>query len=178
MLNGVTGLFNPNWFNWEGPYAILKSEHRQDFSETLVQKKKQDMEKLNNFMDRVQNGFADITLTDEQKAELAGKYDPTHMSDEAYKDFIDDLCKYGVLNEEDKPFVGYTNLIPLDLSEPEIKMIPLSVVSPSNGTDMLGWSKYYASFTTFNNDTQSYEKTRSAILYEKIYSILDQLSEM
>ena len=59
------------------------------------------------------------------------------MSDDAYKDFIDDLCKYGVLNEEDKPFVGYTNLIPLDLSEPEIKMIPLSVVSPSNSTDVL-----------------------------------------
>lgn len=177
MLNSVTSPFNTDWFNREGPCAILKSEHRQDFAEALAQKKKQDIAKLNDFMDRVQNGFADITLTEGQKAELAGKYDPANMSHDAYKEFIDDLCKYEVLNEEDKPYVGYTNLIPWDLSEPEITMVPLSVVPPSSCNDMLGWSKYYASFTTFNNDTQSFEKTRSAILYEKIYCILDQLSE-
>ena len=74
---------------------------------------------VEEFMERVRNsrtppekllynGSAERTaMTGEQVAELARKYDPTNMTQDEYRDFLDELQDMGVISEMEKVLMDY-----------------------------------------------------------------------
>ena len=68
-------------------------------------------------------------------------------------------------------------LIPLKFDIPISTWGPISRMGYDNSFEssrgnVLGWASHLAQFETFNTQTQSYEKTRTAILYGKIRDVL------
>lgn len=91
---------------------------------------------------------------------------------------MDDLCGYGVLNEADKDWISYGILTPVTFL-PELSCTgtaaaykPYDSSLLSSGGNVLDWSKYLSTFEYVNPDTGVWEKTRSAILFERIQNVL------
>ena len=103
------------------------------------------------------------------------------MSKEDYRALIDDLCKYGILTEEDKNYVGYSNVVPLDFSEPVAEISPCFQPFSTNdfsffsGGNALEWADYRSKFETYDPVTQSYRPSRRALLMDTIADVLAQI---
>ena len=119
-----------------------------------------------------------VKLTDAQLERLSASYNPKEMTRGEYQAFIDDLCEYGILDEADKDYVSYRGLIPVDFSETGCTITRRTPCAPydssfcSSGGNVLDWSKYLSTFERFNPDTNRFEQTRSAILFERIQKVL------
>ena len=99
------------------------------------------------------------------------------MTREDYQAFIDDLIEYGVLDEADKDYISYSGLVPIDFSEPTCT-ITAAPYQPyvrdfwSSGGNILDWSRYLSTYEYFNSDTNRFEPTRSAVLFDRIQQVL------
>ena len=99
------------------------------------------------------------------------------MPREDYQAFIDDLIEYGVLDEADKDYISYSGLVPIDFSEPTCTITaapyqPYSTDFWSSGGNILDWSRYLSTYEYFNSDTNRFEPTRSAVLFDRIQQVL------
>lgn len=71
-------------------------------------------------------------------------------------------------------------LVPIDFSEPactgtSAPYQPYSRDFGSSGGNVLDWSCYLSTFEYFDLDTDRFEKTRSAILFDRIQQVLAKM---
>lgn len=185
-ISGVSSWFNPDWFERKDFYLIPKEEYRTEIAEALSRKKQHDMERLSSFLEDVRKNGNGVSLTDEQWDYLSKTYDPSSMDKEDYQRLIDDLCSFGALQESDKPYLscGYgegLDLRPLDLSEPCCEISPYAPGRPmdpffSGRGNVLEWARFRASFEYFDSGSQSFQKSRSAILFGRLEEVLEQIA--
>lgn len=143
-------------------------------------KKQQDITDLNSFMENVKQNGVEV-LTDEQKEYLADNYNPSNMSQDEYQAFVNDLCKFGILEEQDKDYVSCSSLVPLDLSIPACEITKMVPGKPKFNFDdcndnVLDWAKFRSTFESFDSCNKTFQKTRSAILFGKIEDVLTQIA--
>lgn len=180
LVSGATCGINMSWFSIKGKYAVAKSESKPEISKALASKKQQDTDALHSFMDSVRKNGVKVDLSDEQRQMLSEKYNPTDMTHEDYRNLVDDLCEMGILGEGDKDYLAYSGLTRLDLSGPVCEITkgcpgkPMYDFADCNG-NVLEWSKYRASFEYFDAQTNSFQKSRSAILFGKLETVLKQI---
>ncbi len=158
-----------------------------EINKTIAMQREQDIAATEAFMKKYKKTGAKVELTEEQKDMLSADYDPEDMSYDEYMSFIDRLCEYGILDEGDKDYVAYSvagsdlELIPLKFDLPVSTWGPDSRMGYDNSFassrgNVLGWASHLAQFETFNTHTQSFEKTRTAILYGKIRDTLLEMT--
>lgn len=184
MTVGRTLRVDLNWFSavGSGPikYMALKEECVDQFRESMQAQEKELKAAFDQYSAEVRRRGTSVRLTDAQLEHLTASYDPGNMTREEYQAFVDDLCEYGVLNEEDKDYVSYGIMTPLTswsgtcsvsprLSDP---YAPYDSSFSSSGGNVLDWSKYLSTFEQYNENTGSFKRTVSAILFEKIQKVL------
>ena len=59
------------------------------------------------FTERVKSSGSTVTLTKEQKQYLEEHFNPKNMTKEEYRAFLDKLCEFGVIAQEDLYYLGY-----------------------------------------------------------------------
>ena len=182
----TSGWVDPSWFKYvdipgidpgKMTYAVLKDECRDQFRAAVQAKREEQLLAFQKFKEDARKRGTSVRLTDAQLEHLSASYDPREMTREDYRAFIDDLCEYGVLDEADKDYISYSGLVPIDFSEP----ICTGTAAPyqpydrdfgSSGGNILNWSRYLSTYEYFNPDTNRFEPTRSAILFDRIQQVL------
>ncbi len=190
MSVNSAGGFNADWFTYksidptgkvQGQYAILKPEHKVDVASFYSAMREEQLQSTRELQAEVKaNGS--VKLTDEQKAMLSEKYDPTDMSREDYVSFVDDLYEYGILEGDDRNWVqghsdGRVYVLPgatghAEISNPDMPYMPHFA---DCGGDVLSWAKYMASFEYFDELLLDLVPTKSALLFGKIEDVLSRI---
>lgn len=185
----TSGWIDSSWFNHieisgidpeKMTWAVLKDECRDRFRQAVQAKREEQKLAFQEFKEDAGRRGRSVKLTEEQLEHLSASYNPREMTREDYQAFVDDLCAYGVLDEADKDYLSYGPLTAIDFSE-EGFTITAAPYQPyrrdfgSGGGNVLDWSRYLASFEHFDPDTNRFEPTRSAILFDRIRQVLSKL---
>ena len=189
MSVNTTGIFNPSWFTYKpidptgkvrGQYAILKPEHKGDVKSLIAAQKEQHLQETRALQAEVKaNGS--VKLTDEQKAALSEKYDPTDMSRKDYVNFVDDLYEYDILEGDDRNWVqgrgdGLVMVLPGAAHTFQVSGAPYqSTHFDDCGGNVLNWAKYMSSFEYYDELLMDFAPTKSALLFGKIEDVLRQI---
>lgn len=160
-------------------YRPFKSEELREFRKAAKAKEQEERLAFQTFKAEIQKRGA-VRLTDEQLEHLTSSYDPKNMTRAEYQAFVDNLCEYGILSEGDKDYLSYGELVPAHFLSTVMctttpYYAPYTDSFSSSGGNVLEWSKYLSTFESFNPDTKSYEKTRSAILFKRIQDVFDKM---
>lgn len=186
-----TSVFQKEWFRFEGnpdlPYMIPKAEYRDLIEQVYAEKRKQAIAEHDRFMEKVKQEGTSVQLTEDQKRELRESFDPKKMSWEEYQSLINQLCEYGILEESDKKFLhcGYGGSLEMTYVDPAAPLSTASLERASGGElsfsswkgNALGWAKYLSGFQGWDEHSQSWQKTRESILFEKLRDILNAISK-
>lgn len=175
----------PNeWIDFRGAnVGYVKQGFRDQVLEAI---KKESAASFGRLAERLENGEIKASLTAEQKRYLEDHFDLKNMSWEDYQSLVDKLCEFGVLGQEDKKFlhcgVKGADMVPVDLSAMCVGRIETtSVRNPSSFAscrgDILGWMEYLSGFQSWNPDSQSWQKTTEARLFERVRDLLEQISK-
>lgn len=83
----------------------------------------------------------------------------------------------GCPGEADRDYISYSGLGPIDVSASACIVTsapcqPYTGDFGSGGGNVLDWSRYLSTFEYFDLDTDRFEKTRSAILFDRIQQVL------
>lgn len=180
------------WFRFEGnpnlPYMIPKAEYRDLIEQAYAAKRDEAVAERDRFLERVKEQGGGVQLTEEQKQELKSSYDPKNMSWAEYQDFVDKLCEFGVLEQEDKKFLhcgygGGLEMTYIDWSAPLCvgRIEPVSGAHGSSFSDWkgnaLGWAKYLSGFQGWDERSGSWQKTRESLLFERVWELLGEISK-
>lgn len=184
----TSGRFDSSWFHYvEIPgidpkkltWGALKDECRDQFRQALQSGREEQKLAFAQFKEDARQRGPFVRLTKAQREHLSASYNPREMTREDYRAFVDDLCAYGVLDEADKDYISYGDLVPIACIEPctvtEAPYQPYTSGFWSSGGDVLDWSRYLSTYEYFNPDTNRFEKTRSAILFDRIQQVLSKL---
>lgn len=185
-LGGTSGVFCSSWFNYidipgidpgRMRYAVMKDECRDQFRQAVQAKREEQKLAFEQFKADARRRGTSVKLTDEQLEHLSASYDPRKMTREEYRAFVDDLCEYGILDEADKNYISYKSLVPIDFSEPSCTVTaapyrPYTGEFWSSGGNVLDWSRHLSTYEYFNPDTNRFEPTRRAILFDRIGQVL------
>ena len=182
----TSNTITPEWFRSIGSPAILTETYRDKLDAMLAAQKQKDEDAFEELMLRIQEGGTDVNLSAADLAYLIDHYDPKNMTSEEYRSFVDDLCRLGVFDEADKEYVsssvgaGGMELTRIDLSAQGGTITPVysrynNSFASSNG-NVLDWAKYLSTVEYFDSKTQSFAKTRSAVLFEMMKNVLDQMA--
>lgn len=180
-------VFRPEWFEVRGQYGFVKTEYADLVQEALKEQQKEVTESL---ADRLKDSGATVQLTEEQKKYLSETFDPENMSKLEYQAFLDKLCEFGVLDEADKDYVGYgvkgcgLDLTPLSHVRTGASMVPArgnpmgytQFFSSSRG-NVADWAKYLSGIMGWNEETNSWQKRPEAVLFGKVYDVLNAISK-
>lgn len=187
-LGRTSGWVNSSWFNYiEIPgidsgkltYGVLKDECRGQFREAVQAKREEQRLAFQAFREDARKRGSSVRLTDAQLEHLSVSYNPREMTREDYQALVDDLCGYGVLDEADKDYISYGIMTPIYCIEPctitAASYQPYDSYFGSSGGNVLDWSKYLSTYEYFNSDTNRFESTRSAILFDRIRQVLAKM---
>ena len=173
----------PSWA--ENRNGILIQSFRGELTKAQMEQREKDIADTAAFMEEYRRTGGKFEITREQLKTLTESFDPNDMTYREYMTFIDHLCEYGILDEGDKDYVSYNALG----KDSDLVLIPLKYDIPictwgrtrstkytnsfsSSGGNILDWAGYMADAETYNTQTRSYEKTRTAVLYGKIQDVL------
>lgn len=178
----TSGVYDSNCFTLSGSgpvrWASLKSECVNRFRETVKAEEQERKAALGRYTAEVRGRGTIVRLTGGQLEHLSASYDPRNMTWEEYRAFVDDLCEYGILKEEDRNFISYKSLVPaaffstVQCASTTAPYQPYTVDFWSSGGNVLDWSRYLSTFERFNPDTRSYERSASAMLFDRIRQVL------
>lgn len=173
----------PSWA--ENRNGILIQSFRGELTKAQMEQREKDIADTAAFMEEYRRTGGKFEITREQLKTLTEAFDPNDMTYREYMTFIDHLCEYGILDEGDKDYVSYCafgkdcglELIPLKYDTPISSWGPVSRMNYTNSFsssrgNVLDWASHLAQSVTYNTQTRSYEKTRTAILYGKIQDVL------
>ena len=178
------------WFRYIDSCPVLKGEYGNEFQALMEANRSAAKEEFQAFMTRIQNKGTNVKPSGEDLAYLSSHYNPRNMTRDEYRAFVDDLCRMGVLEESDKDHVSYgmnagswelTRIDPLAPTATITSNVPpeysrFNSSFSSSGGNILDWASYLSTFEHFNTDSQSFEKTRSAILFDIMQDILNQMT--
>ncbi len=174
LVDGTSGVFKADWFAYKGQYGVAKAEYREALAAALAEAKEQSAARL-------QAAQSQPGLTKEQAAELAKKYDPQNMTREEYYKFVEELCAYGVIPAEGKSRVSGLSLTRLEdaetgaqISAPAQGVAYALQAGPNN---ILDWARYQASFEEFDPTSQTFRKSPSALLFNRMVQVLEQMMQ-
>lgn len=179
-VSSAPSALSMDWFQIKGRYAVPKTACQDEINKALAAQKQKDIARRDAFFENIKKGGADATLSAEQKQYLSETYNPTDMAQEDYQALLDDLCKFGVLTEEDKGYLSYGGLQKLDLSEPSCVITPMvpgrpmDTLSDCKG-NALEWTRFQASFESFDPASRTFGKSMSAVLFGKVRDVLEQI---
>lgn len=121
----------------------------------------------------------DGILSKEERTDLAARYNPTNMTQEEYRALVDELCELGIFDQDDKPYLSCEGMMFVHISELCIEIShytgPSYPTLESCNGNVLGWSRYKASFSRYDEATQTFSKSRTASLHCKLETVLTQL---
>lgn len=175
IVNGTSGLFKADWFAYKGQYGVVKEQYREALAAALAEAREQSAARL-------QAAQSQPGLTNEQAAELAKKYDPQNMTREEYHKFVEELCAYGVIPEAGKSRVSGLSLTRLEDAETGAQ---ISAAAPQGAAyalqagpnNILDWARYQASFEEFDQTSQTFRKSPSAVLFSRMVQVLEQMMQ-
>lgn len=178
---------DPSWFvEYTSPGTTLvtrtvKTQYLADFQKFMAAKEKQywEAEKAAPPIDECPK------LTDAQREYLSAAYKKENMTQAEYKALAKDLRDFGLLSEDD--------LLDLGFSEDILELTPLrwygcgithtSMISSKYsksfeecGGNLQEWVKHRASYLRADQETGAYFKDRRALLYTRLYNVLQQIS--
>jgi len=183
-------IFQREWLQLDGHYAFVKPDYMGLLNAALEEQRKLQDKANQQYVEDLKRAGFDVKLTEEQKKELKEDFDPENMSLPEYQSFIDKLCEYGVLKEEDKRYVGYgvkgcgLDLTPVTAVRSGGYLTRGSFYNPksytnafsSSGGSVLDWAKFLAGITTWDEKSHSWQKQPEAILFGKIRDVLEAVS--
>ena len=183
--------FQAEWFNHVGnaalPYAVPKTEYQNLFRQTAEAVQNQAKQNYADLTQRMQAGGTRVKLTEEQKEYLAENFSPDDMTYGEYRSFLDTLCRFGVLEEQDRNFLNY------GVGDSELELIPLeyafegSRITPQGAGDydssfascggrVLDWARYRAACLSWDERSGKWIQAGDALLFEKIQKVLEVIS--
>ncbi len=183
--------FQTEWFNQVGnaalPYAVPKTEYQNLFRQTAEAVQNQAKQNYADLTQRMQAGGTRVKLTEEQKEYLAENFSPDDMTYGEYRSFLDTLCRFGVLEEQDRNFLNY------GVGDSELELIPLeyafegSRITPQGAGDydssfascggrVLDWARYRAACLSWDERSGKWIQAGDALLFEKIQKVLEVIS--
>lgn len=182
ILSANTYGAQPEW-SWHDSSGSVQTMTLGYLDISFTELMKQASGHYDSFAKRVQASGTTVSLTGEQKRYLAENFDPENMAWAEYRAFIDKLCAFGVLAEEDKNHVGYSNLIPIECTKLGASISP-SRTNPMRYTgdfsssrgNVLDWTAYLAGNTVWDERTYSWQRSPEAILFGKIRGVLESIS--
>lgn len=165
------------------PTKCLNLIPSKGFEEMLAKayqtQNRQDQNPLPPISEANRQNRGDGILSKEERADLAARYNPTDMTQEEYLALVDELCELGIFDQDDKPYLSCGGMIFMHISELCMEISPYT--GPSHPTlescngNVLGWSRYKASFSRYDEATQTFSKSRTASLHCKLETVLTQL---
>ncbi len=183
-----TSALKLDWFDRKGVYLVPKSGYMSMIIDAIRSKKTQGIESDLSIPESESKQESTVHLSKQQIKSLAQQYNPHQMNEEDYRAFIDDLCQLGVLNKEDKPNLscgafGNLDLIPLNSFRSSISGTPATFQDVCSFSDSFSscngnvkdWANFLSTFRELNPHTHTFEKSKRAILFERIADILEKI---
>ena len=182
-----------SWFTGfnDGKGFDVKPEHVKDFLACCEEQDRVYREAEASYVKRVP---MQVKLTDEQKKYLAETYERTDMTEEEYHAFAKDLYEFGILDDQDladlgvtpgdgsADFFGACMLVGVGgMTTSTVRYSPLPPnqnylgIYRFGGGNVLDWARYQASFQLCDTDTQSWGYDRFGHLFNRLYSVLEQM---
>lgn len=182
-----------SWFTGfnDGKGFDVKPEHVKDFLACCEEQDRVYREAEASYVKRVP---MQVKLTDEQKKYLAETYERTDMTEEEYHAFAKDLHEFGILDDQDladlgvtpgdgsADFFGACMLVGVGgMTTSTVRYSPLPPnqnylgIYRFGGGNVLDWARYQASFQLCDTDTQSWGYDRFGHLFNRLYSVLEQM---
>ncbi len=182
-----------SWFTGfnDGKGFDVKPEHVKDFLACCEEQDRVYREAEASYVKRVP---MQVKLTDEQKKYLAETYERTDMTEEEYHAFAKDLHEFGILDDQDladlgvtpgdgsADFFGACMLVGVGgMTTSTVRYSPLPPnqnylgIYRFGGGNVLDWARYQASFQLCDTDTQSWSYDRFGHLFNRLYSVLEQM---
>ena len=182
-----------SWFTGfnDGKGFDVKPEHVKDFLACCEEQDRVYREAEASYVKQVP---MQVKLTDEQKKYLAETYERTDMTEEEYHAFAKDLHEFGILDDQDladlgvtpgdgsADFFGACMLVGVGgMTTSTVRYSPLPPnqnylgIYRFGGGNVLDWARYQASFQLCDTDTQSWSYDRFGHLFNRLYSVLEQM---
>ena len=182
-----------SWFTGfnDGKGFDVKPEHVKDFLACCEEQDRVYREAEASYVKRVP---MQVKLTDEQKKYLSETYERTNMTEEEYHAFAKDLHEFGILDDQDladlgvtpgdgsADFFGACMLVGVGgMTTSTVRYSPLPPnqnylgIYRFGGGNVLDWARYQASFQLCDTDTQSWSYDRFGHLFNRLYSVLEQM---
>ena len=182
-----------SWFTGfnDGKGFDVKPEHVKDFLACCEEQDRVYREAEASYVKRVP---MQVKLTDEQKKYLSETYERTNMTEEEYHAFAKDLHEFGILDDQDladlgvtpgdgsADFFGACMLVGVGgMTTSTVRYSPLPPnqnylgIYRFGGGNVLDWARYQASFQLCDTDTQSWGYDRFGHLFNRLYSVLEQM---
>ena len=182
-----------SWFTGfnDGKGFDVKPEHVKDFLACCEEQDRVYREAEASYVKQVP---MQVKLTDEQKKYLAETYERTDMTEEEYHAFAKDLHEFGILDDQDladlgvtpgdgsADFFGACMLVGVGgMTTSTVRYSPLPPnqnylgIYRFGGGNVLDWARYQASFQLCDTDTQSWGYDRFGHLFNRLYSVLEQM---
>ena len=182
-----------SWFTGfnDGKGFDVKPEHVKDFLACCEEQERVYREAEASYVKRVP---MQVKLTDEQKKYLSETYERTDMTEEEYHAFAKDLYEFGILDDQDladlgvtpgdgsADFFGACMLVGVGgMTTSAVRYSPLPPnqnylgIYRFGGGNVLDWARYQASFQLCDTDTQSWGYDRFGHLFNRLYSVLEQM---
>ena len=182
-----------SWFTGfnDGKGFDVKPEHVKDFLACCEEQDRVYREAEASYVKRVP---MQVKLTDEQKKYLSETYERTNMTEEEYHAFAKDLHEFGILDDQDladlgvtpgdgsADFFGACMLVGVGgMTTSTVRYSPLPPnqnylgIYRFGGGNVLDWARYQASFQRCDTDTQSWSYDRFGHLFNRLYSVLEQM---
>lgn len=140
---------------------------------------------------------SNVSLSDDDVAALAKKYDTQNMTQQEYDDFLEELYDLGVISEDELSLLGYSNnedavaslVTPLDFGVLNRGFLANGDDLPANGwqpgfslgasqVDVLSMAQWEKSFKYYDVDQSKWLQSNKAKAYEKIYDVLLTMNEL
>ena len=182
-----------SWFTGfnDGKGFDVKPEHVKDFLACCEEQDRVYREAEASYVKQVP---MQVKLTDEQKKYLSETYERTDMTEEEYHAFAKDLHEFGILDDQDladlgvtpgdgsADFFGACMLVGVGgMTTSTVRYSPLPPnqnylgIYRFGGGNVLDWARYQASFQLCDTDTQSWSYDRFGHLFNRLYSVLEQM---
>ena len=182
-----------SWFTGfnDGKGFDVKPEHVKDFLACCEEQDRVYREAEASYVKQVP---MQVKLTDEQKKYLSETYERTNMTEEEYHAFAKDLHEFGILDDQDladlgvtpgdgsADFFGACMLVGVGgMTTSTVRYSPLPPnqnylgIYRFGGGNVLDWARYQASFQLCDTDTQSWSYDRFGHLFNRLYSVLEQM---
>ena len=99
---------SPAWAEYRSGVLVAVPKFGEELDKALMEQREKDIAATDAFMKEYRKTGGKFKLTAEQLKTLSDNYNPRDMSYKEYMSFIDRLCEYGILNEDDKDYVHYS----------------------------------------------------------------------